>query len=129
MNKKYFRIVPANSDDAARLFTLLENKTFYPEPTSTPALPAVFDYYFDYRQFFIVKSNNEKDGSIIIKTRSEYTVGQFGTDVIPTAEWTSRYKLSVAPTIVALPDYSEILPSGHSVVTSQDIFLNYQYII
>lgn len=127
MDKRYFKIIPANSSDAARLAALLGNKTFYPESGSTPALPGVLDNTFNYKQFFIVKGYNT-DGSMIVFTRQEYTPVQFGVNVIPTAEWTARYNFSIAPTIEALPTYTEVI-DGHSRITQTDIFLNYQYIV
>ncbi len=126
MDKKYFKIVPANSADAAILYAILTNKTFYPEATSIPALPGVATPGFDYRQFFVVVGFT-KEGDAIVFTRSEYTVGQFGTNVIPTAEWTARYKLSIAPTIVALPTFSNTALDGHNFNTNLNAFLSYDY--
>jgi hypothetical protein len=126
MNKKYFKIVPANSADAAQLYWLLKNKTFYPESTSVPALPVAYNALFDYRQFFIVIGFT-KEGHAVVYTRSEYTTGEFGTNVIPTADWTARYNMSLAPTIVALPEMNEVLTDGHSVRTNLNAFLSYDY--
>lgn len=126
MNKKYFKIVPANSADAAILYAILTNKTFYPEASSVPALPGAYSALFDYRQFFVVVGFT-KEGEAIVFTRSEYTVGEFGTNVIPTAEWTARYKLSIAPTIVALPTFSNTALDGHNFNTNLNAFLSYDY--
>ena len=125
MNKRYFKILPANKVDGALLVKLLHNKTFYPEATSLPALPGVYSDLFDYRQFFIVLGV-DNDGGMIVYTRSEYTDVEFGVNVIPTADWTTRYRLSIAPTIVALPEYSEIV---NGVKRTHDIraFLSYDY--
>jgi hypothetical protein len=127
MNKKYFKIVPANSADAAILYALLTSKTFYPEATSVPPLPPLpVNPAFDYRQFFVVVGFT-KEGDAIVYTRAEYTVGEFGTNVIPTAEWTARYKLSIAPTIVALPTFSNTALDGHNFNTNLNAFLSYDY--
>ncbi len=125
MDKRYFRIVPATQADAEQLKWLLTNKTFYPEATSAPALPGSYVDGFDYRQFFIVVGF-EKNGSAIVFTRSEYTEIEFGTDVIPTDDWTDRYYLSVAPTIESIPDYTEIV-NGHNTQTDIRSFLSYDY--
>lgn len=127
MDKRYFKIVPANAADAAQLYKLLTSKTFYPEATSVPPLPPVspFNPLFDYRQFFRLVGFT-KEGDAIVFTRSEYTVGQFGTNVIPTADWTARYYMSIAPTIVALPTFSDEL-NGHNTNTDINTFLSYDY--
>jgi len=125
MNKRYFKILPANKVDAALLIKLVHNKTFYPEATSLPALPGTFSDVFDYRQFFIVLGV-DNDGGVIVYTRQEYNDVEFGTNVIPTADWTARYRLSVAPTIVALPEYSEIV-NGAKRTADIRAFLSYDY--
>jgi len=127
MDKKYFKIVPANAEDAAQLYKLLTSKTFYPEATSVPPLPPLtpFDTLFDYRQFFKVIGFT-KEGEAIVFTRSEYTVVEFETNVIPTADWTMRYYMSIAPTIVALPTYSEDV-NKHNTNTDINTFLSYDY--
>lgn len=125
MNKKYFKITAANLADAKQLHWLLTNKTFYPESTSTPPLPGAFDGLFDYRQFFVIVEMLN-DGSFVVFTRSEYTAITFGTNVIPTADWTNRYRMSIAPTITELPDYTEFY-NGTNRKASIHSFLNYDY--
>jgi len=126
MDKKYFKIVPANRADAAQLYAILTGKTFYPEATSVPPLPGAFAGGFDYRQFFILIGFN-MDGEAIVFTRAEYTVGQFNTNVIPTAEWTARYYMSVAPTVVALPTMNELDAHGRNLSTNTKSFLSRDY--
>lgn len=126
MDKKYFKIVPANSADAAQLYAILTGKTFYPEASSVPPLPAAFAAGFDYRQFFILIGFN-REGEAIVYTRSEYTVGQFNTNVIPAADWTSRYYMSIAPTVIALPTMNELDASGHSLSIKPMSFLSWDY--
>ncbi len=125
MNKRYFKLVGANAADILQIKTVLLNKRFYPEATSTPALPALYDAGFDYRQFFVI-IGFDQDGYAIVHTRKEYTTGEFAINVIPTVDWTVRYRLSIAPTIVAMPTYSE----DHKLVehnTSLPVFLSYDY--
>jgi len=128
MNKRYFKLVPANAADAAQLKVILTNKTFYPEATSDPVLPLIYDDTFDYRQFFIIETFNA-DGSVIVYTRQEWTTGEFATDCIPTADWTTRYRLSVAPTVTAMATYFEdtILANNRNSRTSVKSFLSYDY--
>ncbi len=125
MDKRYFRLIPANNVDRDRLIYILKSKTFYPESTSTPALPGAYLLGFDYRQFFIF-IGFDHDGHPIVFTRQEWTDVEFGTDCIPTADWTTRYGLSIAPTIEALPEYSEIV-NGRNYATSIRSFLSYDY--
>lgn len=125
MNKRYFRITPTNAADAAQLYWLMNNKTFYPEATSVPPLPASYSDIFDYRQFFVVVGM-DNDGSFIVFTRSEYTGVEFGTNVIPTADWTNRYRMSIAPTITELPNYTEYY-NGKDRKHTIHTFLYYDY--
>lgn len=125
MNKRYFKLVGANVADILQIKTVLLNKTFYPEATSTPALPNVPDQLFDYRQLFVL-IGFDKDGYAIVHTRQEYTTVEFAVNVIPTADWTTRYKLSIAPTITALPTYQQdnrLIETN----TTLPVFLSYDY--
>lgn len=122
---RYFKITGANAADIAQIAVMMRSKTFYPEATSTPALPASYDPAFDYRQFFIV-IGFDKDGYAIVYTRKDYTVNEFNTNVIPTADWTGRYYLSIAPTVAITP-YSELDAAGHSYKTRLDSFLSWDY--
>lgn len=125
MNKRYFKLLAANKADAELLIELLNSRTFYPNANSTPALLATYDNTFDYRQFFIV-IGLDFDGGVIVFTRSEYTAITFGTSVIPTAHWTERYRLSEAPTVEELPEYTEII-NGVNKKNTSHIFLSYDY--
>lgn len=123
MDKKYFSIVPANAEDAARLYTLLSTKKFFPDASTDPALPVAYDPTFDYRQLLVPITINP-DGSAIVCTRQEYTLANFKLHVITTAEWTARYNFSIAPTVSALPNYSDILANGQNVGTKVPMFLS-----
>jgi hypothetical protein len=124
MNQRYFKITANDVNDAKQLKTILLTKKFYPETTSTPPLPATVTGGFDYRKLFLV-IEIQNDG-IIVLTRSEYTVAQFNVNVIPTLDWTTRYNLSLAPTITSLPEYTEYR-NGKNTTTSIHAFLNYDY--
>lgn len=120
----YFTLEAANAADDAQLQVVLASKKFYPESTSVPALPISFDNSFDYRQFLIYLGR-DKAGKHLVVTRKQYSVLEFNTNVIPTADWTSRYRLSVAPT-VSESDYAEIV-NGNNYATSYHTFLSYDY--
>lgn len=126
MNKKYFLISPANAADMAQLKAIFGSKVFYPDIMSVPPLPATYDPTFDYRQFFIIMGF-DNNGNAIVFTRSEYTVSQFNTNVIATADWTNRYYFTVAPTVTALPNFTENTPNGQSGKTNIGAFLSYDY--
>lgn len=121
---KYFKLEAANSQDLEQIMWLLKNKTFFPESTSTPALPGSYDIAFDYRQLF--KFISLHNGYPVVKTREDISTVQFGTKMVPTAEWTSRYQLSAAPTITAMPDEFEYI-NGKPGNTTADVFLTYHY--
>ncbi len=93
-----FTITAANRDDHAQLVWLFRNKQFFPEWSSTPPLPAALTQGFDYRE--LVKLHTVGERSIFVRTRQQYTNEEFATMVIPTEDWTSRYRLSAAPNIV-----------------------------
>jgi len=121
----YFKIIAATTADYNAMMAVLNTKTFYPEPTSTPALPASGTAGFDYRQLFKM-IGLDRDGMPIVKTREPYTVAQFNVNVVPTADWTGRYYLVTAPTIVALPDNTEYV-NGVKTNYTADVFLSYNY--
>lgn len=123
---RYFQLVTANKKDLEQVMWLLQNKTFYPETTSSPALPVSYNISFNYKQFF--KFISLYQGQPVVKTREDKTDVEFGTLYVPTAEWTTRYGLSVAPTIVALTDdFGDV--NGHKGAnkSNDDIFLTYNY--
>lgn len=123
--KRVFSLTPANAADSAALLWILQNKTFYPEATSTPALPASYDGAFDYRQLF--KFIGFRDGIPLVYTRKEYTTVEFGVNVVPTADWAARYKMSAPPTVTAITDYTDLTANGANTNTGIDTFLSYDY--
>lgn len=122
---KFFKLTPVTAADYEPLMWILMNKTFYPEPTSTPALPAVYDNSFDYRQL-LVYVGKDADGNPIVKTRKDYTTGTFATAVIPTADWTTRYRLASAPTIT-VSTVDDFDSRGLNTFAKPIIFQSYQY--
>ncbi len=121
---RYFKLETANKKDYEQLMWLLQNKTFYPEATSTPSLPGSYSAVYDYRQFF--RYIAQYAGMPVVKTREDKSAAQFGVSYVPTAEWTTRYGLSAAPTIVELSDEFEYV-NGRPVTTTADVFLVYHY--
>jgi len=103
MASRYFKIIGANANDQALIENLLVTKSFYPEATSTPALPAVYNALFDYRQFLLL-FEGRLDKYPIVYTRQSWTAAEFAIEAIPTADWTVRYGLSIAPTIEEVSD-------------------------
>lgn len=123
--KRVFRIIPANDADRQAIRYILTEKTWWPEPTSTPPLPGSFDPQanFDYRellQFF----SELPDGTFLVLTRKQYELNEFGVNVIPTADWTNRYNCSVAPTIEEY-NYTSLVNGGNTA--SLDAFRSYDY--
>ena len=98
MASRYFKIKGANANDQALIENLLVTKSFYPEATSTPALPALYDALFNYKQFLLLYEGR-LDKYPIVYTRQSWTVAQFNVQAIPTADWTVVYGLSIAPTV------------------------------
>lgn len=121
---RYFKLETATAKDFEQLMWLLKNKIFFPEATSTPPLPATYTPGYDYRQFF--KHISLHGGMPVVRTREDKTPVQFGTAYVPTAEWTTRYGLSAAPTITAMSDEFEYV-NGRPVTTTADYFLVYHY--
>lgn len=97
MASRTFKIVPANEHDRKMLEQLFAYKTFFPEESSTPPLPATPDPGFDYRQFFIFM-NTDREGHLAVYTRDEIEAADFD-QYIPDADWTDRYYLSAIPTV------------------------------
>jgi len=97
MASRTFKIVPENDHDRKMLEQLFAYKTFFPEESSIPALPATPDPTFDYRQFFIFM-NTDRDGHLAVYTRDEIDAADFD-QYIPTADWTDRYYLSAIPSV------------------------------
>ena len=124
--KRYFKIIPANKQDADRLYYILTSRTFYPESTSTPPLPGAYDAGFDYRQFFKV-IGFDNTGSALVYTRHQYEAADFDTDIILVADWTTRYGLTIAPTIVEDETYSETSAIGRNTNTDLNVFLSWDY--
>lgn len=123
---RYFKIQAANKADYEQLLWLMKNHIFFPEPTSVPPLPSSPDLLFDYRQFFKFLGVERGDGGMIVKTRSNYTSASFATDVVPTADWTSKFKLTVAPTIIELPEtYENVFE--RKITTTADVFISFNY--
>ena len=123
---RYFKIEAANKADYEQLLWVMKNYIFYPEPTSVPPLPASPNVLFDYRQFFKFLGVERGDGGMIVKTRQDYTTGTFATAVVPTLDWTIKFKLSVAPTITALANnYENVFE--RKITTTADVFLSYNY--
>lgn len=103
MASRYFKIIGANANDQALIENLLVTKSFYPEATSTPALPAVYNALFDYRQFLLL-FEGRLDKYPIVYTRQSWKSAEFVVQAIPTADWTVKYGLSIAPTIEEVSD-------------------------
>jgi len=123
MASRYFKIIGANANDQALIENLLVTKSFYPEASSTPALPAVYNALFDYRQFLLL-FEGRLDKYPIVYTRQSWTSAEFVVQAIPTADWTAKYGLSIAPTI------EEVSDSNISVYlkrTKLYSFLSYDY--
>lgn len=123
MASRYFKIIGANANDQALIENLLVTKSFYPEASSTPALPATYSALFDYRQFLLL-FEGRLDKYPIVYTRQSWTSAEFVVQAIPTADWTVKYGLSVAPTI------EEVSDSNISVYlkrTKLYSFLSYDY--
>jgi hypothetical protein len=123
MASRYFKIIGANANDQALIENLLVTKSFYPEATSTPALPAIYDDTFNYKQFLLL-FEGRLDKYPIVYTRESWTAVEFSSEAIPTADWTARYGLSIAPTI------EEVSDSNISVYlkrTKLYSFLSYDY--
>lgn len=124
---RFFKISAATSADYEALMWILNNKIFFPEATSSPALPASGDAAFDYRQFFKFICLDKLDGMPIVKSRQPWSAAQFGTSAVPTADWTGRYGLANAPTITEMPDdYEEV--GGRKIVTTADVFISFNYL-
>ncbi len=96
---EYFKITALNKADFEQLVWLFTSKKFFPESSSNPALPRFPNGTFDYRELLIMDQIDNNARSIDVRTRQPYSLIQFGTNVIPTAEWVSRYKLSGTPVI------------------------------
>lgn len=123
---RYFKIQAANTADYEQLLWVMKNYIFYPETTSVPPLPASPNISFDYRQFFKFLGIERGDGGMIVKTRQDYTAITFGTSAVPTADWTAKFKLSVAPTIIELANtYENVFE--RTIKTTADSFLSYNY--
>lgn len=123
MASRYFKIKGANAEDDAIIEKLLITKSFYPESTSTPALPAIYSALFNYKQF-LIPFDARLDKYPIVYTRQSWTVGQFNIEAIPTADWTVRYGLSIAPTIEEVNDNAI---SVYNKRTKLYTFLSYDY--
>lgn len=127
-NKRVFRIIPANEADREAIRYILTEKTWWPESTSTPPLPATFDPQanpnFDYRELLHFFADLG-DGTYLVLTRKQYDLGDFGVNVIPTADWTNRYNCSVAPTIEEY-NYTSLVNGGNTR-TNIDAFRSYDY--
>ncbi len=120
---EYFKITAANKDDYDQLLWLFRNKRFFPEFSSTPALPPEPSGTFDYRELVRMVANNFNDLSVNVRTRKRYSLVEFGVNVIPTAEWTGRYKLASTPNIAALN--MDFDPS--QLKTTSNAFQSYVY--
>lgn len=103
MASRYFKITGATMADKEQIVKILTSKTFYPEISSNPPLPATYDDTFDYRQFFMLYEGRLDDAPIVY-TRQEWTVAEFNDEAIPTDDWTDRYLLSTAPTVEEVND-------------------------
>lgn len=124
--KRVFRIIPANEADRKAIRYILSNKTWFPETTSVPPLPASYvpgDGY-DYRELLQLFSELS-DGSFLVYTRKQYELNEFSVNVIPTADWTNRYYCSVAPTIEVY-DY-DVKVNGGNTNTGIYTFRSYDY--
>lgn len=123
MASRYFKIIGANANDQYLIEQLLINKNFYPEATSTPALPSTYDNTFDYREFLLL-FESRLDKYPIVYTRQSWSAAQFNTNAIPTADWTTRYGLSIAPTI---EEVNDAFISVYFKRTKLYTFLSYDY--
>lgn len=120
---EYFKIIAANKIDFDQIFWLLQSKRFFPEPTSTPPLPAQPSASFDYRELMRLESVDYNTKSFIVRTRQKYSLVNFSINVVPTADWTARYRLSTAPTIQSVStDYN---PTQFKTTVSP--FINFVY--
>lgn len=121
---EYFRITSLNTNDFDQLLWLFRNKRFFPEPSSTPSLPPEPNSSFDYRELVKLVSIDFNSRSIFVRTRQRYTLNNFSVNVIPTTDWTARYKMSGAPTIAAVNiDYDPNIKK-----TAIPTFENFQYL-
>jgi hypothetical protein len=123
MASRYFKIIGANANDQALIENLLVTKSFYPEATSTPALPALYDALFNYKQFLLLYEG-KLDKYPIVYTRQSWTVAQFNVQAIPPADWTVVYGLSIAPTV---EEVSDSIISVNLRRTKLYSFLSYDY--
>lgn len=119
---EYFKIVAATEADRVQLLWVLQNKRFYPEATSVPPLPLTPLGGFDYREFLILW-RIDSDGMPIVRTRSMISLANFSVNIVPTADWTARYRLSVAPTIQSV----NLDLDPFATRTSKATFLSYNY--
>lgn len=112
----YFKITAASARDFEHLLWLVKYHDFYPQTVD-----------FDYRQFFILVGVDYGSRMLVVKTRTNYTLLDFNTLIIPTALWTSRYGMSVAPTVVGLD--TTFVPgleaSGHGTYNDTRFVLTY----
>lgn len=123
---RYFKLIPVNESDRVICEALLKSKTFYPESSSTPALPASPDPSFDYRQFFRYIGIDPISGYFVVRTREDIDEAGFGTDMVPTADWTTRYNMSSDPDVVAYDEYPDVV-NVHKTRTDIDAFFVYSY--
>lgn len=101
---EYFKLTVATAQDYEQLMWLLTNKRFYPEASSTPALPGVPTPGFDYRELMVLWAEDKTDRMPIVRTRNQYSLVNFSINVVPTADWTTRYNLSAPPTITGIAE-------------------------
>ncbi len=124
---RIFKITAATSADYEAMMWIIKNKIFFPEASSSPALPPSGSASFDYRQFFRFVCLDKLDGMPIVKSRQDWTASEFNSQAVPTADWTGRYNLANAPTVSEMPDdYEDV--GGRKLVTSADAFLSYNYL-
>lgn len=117
---RVFKIIPANKEDFERIQYILESRTFYPED-----IPASYDELYDYRQLFVYMGVSKDGTGFLVYTRAETDEANFGIDYIPTADWTDRYGVSVAPTIEIFP-YTDIV-NGRRTMTGVYVFKSWDY--
>lgn len=122
---RVFKITPANKEDFKIIERLLKNKKFYPEPTSIPPRPATYSALFDYRQFLIYMGLTADQTGFLVYVREQMDEVTFNTNIIPTLDWTTRYQLSIAPTIELYP-YTDVV-RGKRTQTNQFVFLHWDY--
>lgn len=121
---RYFKLTVDNKQDYDQLMWVLTNLTFFPNATTTPALPVSNTPGFDYRQLFKYFGLDKSTGMPIVKTREIIDATTFDNDIVPTGEWVTVYNLTASPTVSEITEDLEYR-DGKSLKTDIDAFLVY----